>query len=192
MIVGITGGIGSGKSYICRRLAQQGFAVYVCDDEAKRLMQEDEEIRRQLISLIGPEAYTAEGLNRSKVAEYLFANSANARNINNIVHPAVRADMRRWASRQGDAICFVESAILIEAGFDKDTDFVVMIYADQPTRLSRAMQRDKASESSIRERMNQQLDPELVRQRADYVLDNSNGTDTEYEISRMIGILRNK
>lgn len=94
--LGITGGIGSGKSYVARMLSQKGFAVYDTDSEAKRLMISDTDIRRELIELLGPEVYSGEKLNKPLLANYLFATEDNAARMNSIVHPCVKRDFLRW------------------------------------------------------------------------------------------------
>ena len=113
--IGITGGIGSGKSYVCHLLQQRGIPVYHCDDEAKRLMQDSPVIRRQLTQLIGEQAYINNMLNKPAIAAFLFANAGHAARINAIVHPVVRQDFLRWAERQQTDIVAQESAILFEA-----------------------------------------------------------------------------
>jgi len=187
MKIGITGGIGSGKTYICQQLKAAGFPVYDCDTEAKRLMQESPEIRAQLTQLIGPEAYTPQGeLGKAAIASYLFDSQANAEKVNRIVHPVVRRDFQAWCQLQTAAHCFMESAILFESGFDTTVDRSVLVYADTPTRLQRAMQRDQATEQQIEARMAQQISTEAAKQRADYVLDNSQHANTATEIARML------
>ncbi len=189
MIVGITGGIGSGKTYICHRLQDMGYPTYLCDDEAKRLMLGDPTIRQQLQQLIGAEAYTPQGLNKPLIASYLFQNKAHAESINAIVHPVVRRDIRRWYSQQTSTLCFVESAILFEAQFDTEMDFTVLVHADEATRLSRAMLRDHADEQAIRSRMAQQT-ASLALHRADYLLNNGPQADPTPEIKKMIQYLK--
>ena len=187
MKIGITGGIGSGKSFFARRLQAEGYHVYNCDDEAKRLMQHDADIRRRLTDLIGPETYLADGrLNKAAVAEYLFANPQNAANVNAIVHPAVKADFLRWADRQQGKPCFMESAILYEANFQTTVDKIILVWADEPTRLRRATERDQTTAESVRERMAQQLPAEQLQACADYVVDNSATADTQAETARLL------
>ena len=189
MKVGITGGIGSGKTYVCRLLQQRGYPVYLCDEHAKRLMQEDMGIRTQLKRLIGDGAYTSEGLNKPVIAQYLFQDKDNAQRINSIVHPVVMRDMNEWYGRQGSALCFIESAILFEAGLADKVDKTVVVYADEGTRLSRAMQRDGATAESIRKRMAQQMPQTMLADRADYVLRNNDSDDVEEDIQDMIEAL---
>lgn len=190
MKIGITGGIGSGKSYVCKKLIDKGYPVYSCDDEAKRLMQESDEIRKQLTELIGDEAYKGGKLNRTAIAQYLFQNKNNAERINHIVHPAVRTDMEEWYKCQRPTLCFVESAILFEAGFDSAVDATVMVFADDGVRLQRAMKRDNTDSENVQRRMVQQLPQQEVCQRADYTLHNNPTDDIDEEINKMINYLK--
>lgn len=190
MKIGITGGIGSGKSYVCKKLIDKGYPVYSCDDEAKRLMQESDEIRKQLTELIGDEAYKGGKLNRTAIAQYLFKNKNNAERINHIVHPAVRTDMEEWYKCQRPTLCFVESAILFEAGFDSAVDATVMVFADDGVRLQRAMKRDNTDSENVQRRMVQQLPQQEVCQRADYTLHNNPTDDIDEEINKMINYLK--
>jgi len=187
MKIGITGGIGSGKTFVANRLKAEGYPVYNCDDEAKRLMVQRQEIRSQLSSLLGSEAYRPDGqLNKRVVSAYLFGHPSHAARINAIVHPAVKADFEQWASRQTAAHCFMESAILYEARFESTVQKVILVCADEQTRLQRAMQRDQATEQQIRARMAQQLPPGQLMARADYTVNNSATADTDAEFHRLL------
>ena len=192
MIIGITGGIGSGKSFVCRRLQQMGYPVYVCDEAAKTLMQTDPTLRRQLTELLGPDAYTGGTLNKEVVACYLFRSKENASHINSIVHPAVFRDMQSWYARQSAALCFVESAILFESRFHTAMDATVLVYADEAVRLQRAVERDHTDAAKIRSRMSQQQSAADTRQMVDYVLTNNPDSDIRSEINRLIEYLNNK
>ena len=118
--LGITGGIGSGKSYVSTLLQQQfGIPVYDCDAEAKRLTATNEEIRQKLIALVGPEVFEGGELNKPLLAEYLFADVENASHVNAIIHPVVLEDFVKWSSAKGDQeLVGLESAILYESGFN--------------------------------------------------------------------------
>ena len=136
-IVGITGGIGSGKSTIAQELVKRGFTVYDCDREAKRIIAENKDVQQAIIALLGNTAY---------VAQRVFAEPCLRQQLNNIVHPAVKADI---CQRKPD---FIESAILYEAGLDKLCDHVVVIDAPEDIRLARAIERDfhgEATEENI-------------------------------------------
>ena len=149
-IVGITGGIGSGKSTIAQELVKRGFTVYDCDREAKRIIAENKDVQQAIIALLGPEAFNiSQGqrqYNTTYVAQRVFAEPCLRQQLNNIVHPAVKADI---CQRKPD---FIESAILYEAGLDKLCDHVVVIDAPEDIRLARAIERDfhgEATEENI-------------------------------------------
>ena len=192
MLVGITGGIGSGKSFVCHKLEAIGYPVYQCDDAAKQLMQTDPDLRRQLIDLIGTEAYTPNGLNKPVIAGFLFHSKENARLVDNIVHPAVFRDMQSWYSRQQSSVCFVESAILFEAGFHTAMDATVFVYADEEVRIQRAIERDHSDAAHIRSRMAQQQSADTTRSLADYTLTNNPTSDIDTELRILIEYLNNK
>lgn len=173
--IGITGGIGSGKSYVSRLLAEHyGIPVYNTDSEAKRLMLSDEGIRRRLTALLGKEVYKSDGtLNKPLLANYLFADSCHAGQINAIVHPQVKADFLKWADLQtGCEIVALESAILFESGFDNIVDKVVMVYAPVELRIRRVMLRDSTTEEKIRQRIVAQMDDKAKQDRSDFIIFN--------------------
>lgn len=192
MLVGITGGIGSGKSFVCHKLESIGYPVYKCDDAAKQLMQTDSDLRRQLIALIGTDAYTSTGLNKPVIADFLFRSKENARLVDDIVHPAVFRDMQSWYSRQQSSVCFVESAILFEAGFHTAMDATVFVFADEAVRIQRAVERDKTDAEHIRSRMAQQQSADTTRSLADYTLNNDPTSDIDSELKQLIEYLNNK
>lgn len=179
--IGITGGIGSGKSYISNLLRQKlDIPVYDCDAEAKRLTATDAEIRGKLIQLVGPEVFDGQELVRKRLADYLFADPEHASKVNAIIHPAVLEDFKRWADRQQKPVVALESAILFESGFNEYVDYVLFVDAPEEIRLKRAMQRDTAPEEKIRARMQMQH-PELHRKQADVIIDNSHADDTNLQ-----------
>lgn len=183
--IGITGGIGSGKSYLCKLLKEKGIPVYNCDDEAKRLMTESATIRQQLCQLIGDEAYVNGLLNKPVIAAFLFANAENATAINKIVHPIVKQDFAEWALSQDCLIVAQECALLFESGFSATVDVVVEVYAPEHLRLQRAMIRDKVSAQQIKARMAQQMDEEEKRRRADFCILND-GSNLEPQLEHLL------
>ncbi len=172
-VVGITGGIGSGKTYVARLLASNyRIPIYDSDSEARRLMLEPQ-LRSQIEALVGPEAYGADGsLNKSAIADFLFADAGHAAAINGIVHPAVKADFRQWALAQATSVVCIESAILVEAGFLDAVDRVVVVEAPRTLRISRAMQRDGASRRQVLARISRQAPDAVRRAHADLVVHN--------------------
>lgn len=177
--LGITGGIGSGKSYICRILQERfGVPVYDCDKQARLLTLTQPEIQAQLETLIGGVCHEDGTIDKAVLARYLFASEENARRVNAIIHPAVRADLRNWYARQTVPVVAMESAILYESGFETEVDKVLFVDAPFELRLQRAMERDKASREDILQRMNRQQS-ESQRLRADFRLTNDGNSNLE-------------
>lgn len=159
--IGITGGIGSGKSVVSKLLQLMGVPVYIADVESKRLTETDPDIRAALISLLGDEVYQDGKLNRPLLASYIFGNKDNLTMVNGIIHPRIKDDFRRWAqSHSSCPIVGIEAAILIEAGFTEDVDQVVLVYAPQEIRLRRAVSRDACAAEQIQQRMRNQMPDE--------------------------------
>ena len=167
MIIGITGGIGSGKSTIVTEIARRGYAVYDCDREAKRIIAEDAAVRKAIIDLLGDEAFltshndnglTSRIYNTAYVAQRVFDDPALLERLNAIVHPAVRADIL-----QRSGLLFVESAILFEAGLDELCEGIVIVDAPEEVRIARVIARDYNGEASpeninkVRARMRSQF-----------------------------------
>lgn len=189
--IAITGGIGSGKSYVSVLLQAAGIPVYNTDNEAKRLMLSDEGIRQDLIALLGEGVYTDGTLNKPMLASYLFAGSENASRINAIVHPRVKADFRRWMEEQeGQEIVGLECAILFEAGFADTVDAVVTVYAPESLRVERAMKRDGATEAQIRARIAAQMDDEEKCRLSDYIIYNDGSISLENQLSALVAQLK--
>lgn len=171
--IAITGGIGSGKSYVSHLLEDMNIPVYNADNEAKRLTVSDEGIRSGLVALLGEEVYKDGALNKPLLASYLFSDPAHAAQINAIIHPRVREDFAVWAERlQGCEMAGMESAILYEASFEDTVDAVVMVYAPVDLRVQRAMYRDGASEEQVRARIAAQMDDDEKCRRADFTVVN--------------------
>ena len=187
----ITGGIGSGKTFVSNLLKERGIPVYHTDDEAKRLMLSDEGIRQDLVALLGEEVYRDGVLNKPMLASYLFADARNAARINAIVHPRVRADFQRWLAEHQDVeVAGMECAILYEAGFQDAVDFVLMVYAPEALRIERAMKRDRATEKQIRDRIAAQMDDEEKRLRADFVVYTDGSIPLEEQLSELMKQLK--
>lgn len=190
--IGITGGIGSGKTYICQLLKQRGIPVYNCDEEAKRLMTDSPFIRRELCGILGDKAYLNNTLNKNLIAQYIFTDNNHAAHINAIVHPVVRQDFLRWAALQDSPIVAQECALLFESGFQDTVDATIDVFAPLSLRIQRATQRDHATTEQILARMAQQMDEEEKQQRADYCILNDGTTDLEEQIDHILNQLNNK
>lgn len=188
--LGVTGGIGSGKSYVLRLLAERGIPVYDSDSEAKRLMLVDAGIREGLTGLLGNDVYLPDGeLNKPLISAYLFASVQNAERINAIVHPRVKAGFNRWASEQKAPIVALESAILFESGFEDVVDFVVTVCAPIEVRMHRVQERDGATEAQVRKRMAAQMDDEEKCKRSDFVILNDGNKPLDIQIDDLLQIL---
>lgn len=188
--IGITGGIGSGKSVVSHLLEVMGIPVYISDVESKRLTVEDAFIRRELTALLGEDIYIGRELNKPLLASYIFGNQEHIRTVNGIIHPRVRDDFRQWIGKHAACpIVGMESAILIEAGFAGEVDAVVMVYAPLELRITRAMQRDLAPRELVERRVRSQMSDEEKRSRADFVIVNDGETPLIPQVLRLISSL---
>ena len=191
--VAITGGIGSGKSYISAMLEERGIPVYNADTESKRLTLSNAEIRNKLIALLGEEIYANGELNKPMLASYLFASTENAVRINGIIHPVVKEDFKRWLTNHTEKeITALESAILYEAGFEDSVDTVLVVFAPRELRLERAMKRDKATREQIEARMDAQIGEEEKCRRADFVVYNDGSLPLDGQLTSFINQLKKK
>ena len=170
--IGITGGIGSGKSTVCALFAEQGVAVYDSDFEAKRLMNESEAMRQALIAAFGQECYGEQGLNRAYLASQVFGNEEALQRLNAIVHPAVREDFRMWAERQQGTYVILESAILFESGFDTEVDATLAVMAPLEERVRRTMARDGVEREQVLSRISHQMSDDELHARANRTIVN--------------------
>ena len=175
--LGVTGGIGSGKSTVCRILEALGARVFYADAEAKRLMQDDPGARAEIVAAFGPASYDAEGrLDRAYLAARVFGDAEQVARINAIVHPRVRRALqaaREQAAQEGAPLLVYEAALIFETGGDRHVDAVAVVDAPVEERIRRVAARDGVTAKQVRARMAHQLPPEVLRQRADYVIDNS-------------------
>lgn len=181
--IAITGGIGSGKSYVCRSLERQGICVYDCDAAAKRLMRTSQTIRRRLIQLIGPHAYEGDVLNKAAIAAFLMRSEEHTRQVNAIVHPAVGRDFLRSGMK------WMECAILFESGFERYVDRVVCVTAPVDVRVQRVMSRDGITEVKAREWMAKQLPQQEVLARSDFEIVNDGCHDIDEQVCHLLAEL---
>jgi len=182
--VGVTGGIGSGKSTVCRLFAERGAPVYDSDREAKRLMAEDAELRAALVAAFGAETFRDGVLNRRYLADAVFGDRERLGQLEALVHPCVRRDFDRWAAAHAaEPYVVLECAILYESGMDASVDRVVAVVAPEELRLARAGARDGAPAEEIRRRMAVQLSDDVLRARADYTIVNIDRTDLAADVA---------
>lgn len=176
MKIGITGGIGSGKSYVCRLLERRGIEVYDCDAAAKRLIRSSSRLRRQLQELIG-------SLQKADISRFLLASEDNQRAVNAIVHPAVFDDFEQSGMQ------WMESAILYESGADKLVDRVVVVTAPEEVRIERIMKRDGITREKALQWIARQWPQELVRERADVEIVNDGKAELAPQIDELLKAL---
>lgn len=184
--LGITGGIGSGKSIVSAYLQHAGIPVYNCDNEAKRLMVEDINLVEAIRSLLGAEAYVDGVLNRTFIAQCIFGNSGLLKQMNSIVHPAVIADFKRWSLSQHLPVVAMETAILFESGFDRIVDSIINVSADEETRIQRAIQRDGAPRSVVENRIKNQMDDKQRVSLSHFVIDNNDNVALTPQIESIL------
>jgi len=174
--VGITGGIGSGKSTVCQIFQGLGVPIYYADIRAKWLMQHDEDLKEGITGIFGPAAYTSEGqYDRPWVAQIAFSQPEKLAALNALVHPAVERDSRAWQEEQalhGAAYTIKEAALMVESGSHLQLDVLLVVTAPEALRIARVMERDGLSAAQVQARMDSQL-PEADKVRlADYVINN--------------------
>ena len=177
LLVGVTGGIGSGKTLACRAFERAGVPVLYADDIAKRLSATNLSVRRELTQLLGRRAYRRDGtLDRVYVASQIFSRAPLQKRVNAIIHPRVRREIRRRAARlarAGHRLVIVEAALIFESGTDQVLDYVIVVDAPRAERIRRVVRRDKVSRAHAERRMRAQWDTRTKRRLADVVIDNS-------------------
>ena len=183
MLTAITGGIGSGKSYVCRILESRGISVYDCDAAAKRLMRTSEKLQQELRQLVGQDVFTSDGqLQKSVLSDFLLASEANKLALNDVIHPAVAEDFL------SSGMTWLESAILFESGFDRRIRFdrVVCVSAPRDVRIQRIMRRDNISAAKAAEWIDTQMAQEEVERRSHFVIVNDGKSDIEQQVDNML------
>ena len=191
--IGITGGIGSGKSVVATLLRLYGIPVYIADEESKRLTNSSPVIRRALVDLVGEAAYDADGkLDKLRLANFIFGQPEHLARVNAIIHPEVNRDFLDWSERQEKAFCAIESAILFESGFDRIVDVKLMVLAPLEIRLERAIARDHASREALERRIKSQMADEEKASRSDYVIHNDDRQALIPQVENFIGWLKNR
>lgn len=184
--VGVTGGIGSGKSTVCKVLEAMNFPVYYSDHEAKSLVNNNQDLKHQLISLLGKEIYESGQLNRPKLAELIFNDFKLKEKVNGIIHPAVREHFKAWILKQKSDIIFNEAAILFETGAYQSYDKMILVTAPEAVRINRVQQRDGSAETDIKSRMQNQWSDDQKIPLADYVITND---DKEAVLPQILHII---
>lgn len=181
-IVALTGGIGSGKSFVAERLSKRAIQVYDCDAAAKRLMRSSASLRQQLTSLVGPELYRDGKLQKRLLAQYILKSEQNKQQVNNVVHPAVAEDF------MASGLEWFESAILFESLFYKrvEIDFVVCVVAPESVRLQRICRRDNISAEQARSWISAQWSQDDMEAASDFTIVNDGVADVDQQIETII------
>lgn len=182
--IALTGGIGSGKSYVCSLLKKRGIAVYDCDDAAKRIMRTSNEVITALKHLVGDEVYTTDGiLNKARMAEFILQSDDNASAVNAIVHPAVGNDF------MSSGMQWMECAILFESGFDRYADIIICVTAPEEVRVERIMKRDGITREKALQWIHCQMSQHEVLCRSTYEIVNDGTADIERQIEDILNKL---
>ncbi len=175
-LIGITGGIGAGKSIICSIIHATGYPVFYSDKAAKEILNSNEDVKTKIREIFGVEAYKNEELNLPFIAQKIFTDQNLLTAINNVVHPAVRQSFTNWAEKQTTTLVFNEAAILFETGAYKLYDATVLVTAPEAIRIERVMKRDHISAEAVHKRINKQWPDAEKENLADHVLINDNST----------------
>lgn len=170
--IGLTGGIGSGKSTVARIFEVLGIPVYDADSVSKKLMIENNELKNQIINFFGKEAYTDGELNRRYLAEQVFSDIQKMALLNSLVHPATIKDAEQWMKKQQAPYLIKEAALIFESGSQKQLDYVIGVKSPLELRLQRTIQRDNVSTEQVKARMEMQMDEAIKMRLCDYVIIN--------------------
>ena len=177
LLVGLTGGIGSGKTLVCSIFEKLKVPVYHADEAARRLMNSDAGLMEGIREMFGDQAYGRDGLNRAYLAGLVFGDEERLSGLNRLVHPAVRDDFKRWAGQQRDAAYVIEeAAILFESGASQEMDLTILVHAPEEVRIRRVMERDGVSRVEVLKRIRHQMREEKLMKMADHRLLNDGTT----------------
>ncbi len=177
-IIGLTGGIGSGKTSVARILEEKGFPVYYSDDEAKNIVNKDSVLKEKIIELLGKETYSDGIYNRKYIAEKVFNDSELLEQLNHLIHPAVRIDFEKWVNTQKSEFVFKETAILFELKLNQQCYKSVLITADDNLRIKRTMDRDGKTYREVEAVIQKQMPEKEKCKLADYIIYNNSDQET--------------
>jgi dephospho-CoA kinase len=191
-IIGLTGGIGSGKTTVANYFKSYGIPVYIADDEARKIMQ-SADILEAIKNLFGADVFENETLNREKLAKIVFNNPESLEKLNGIVHPAVKKHFEQWLLQNLQAPYVIyEAAILFESGRYKDCDIIITVTAPIESRIQRVIKRDNTTRELVLKRINAQWTDEKRISKSDFVIENIAIEPTKLEIDRILKILKIK
>lgn len=192
MIIGLTGGIGSGKTMIANYFESKGIPVYIADLEAKKIM-DSQLIIGKVIDAFGMDIIENEKINRSKLSALVFNNPENLAKLNAIVHPEVKIHFLNWLKEHQDfPIVIKEAAILFESGSYKDCDKIILVTAPKETRIQRVMKRDNVTKEAVEARMANQWEDEKKIALSDFIIQNTNAEEAKNAADKIISTLRNQ
>ena len=184
-IVGLTGGIGSGKTTVANYFKALNVPVYIADNEAKALMNRSKVIKRKLIKLFGDEAYVDNTLNKPFIASQIFSNQDLLKKMNAIVHPKVAKHFSNWVKKQNVPYVISEVAIIFENGSQGKYDYIITVVAPEQTRLNRVIKRDNSSEAKVKAIMNNQWTDQQKTEQSDFVINNTDLKDTKLQVENI-------
>lgn len=190
-VVGVTGGIGSGKSIICSVIEKIGFPVFYSDKEAKEILVSDQEVINRLSSLIGEGLYKDGVFHKEILANKIFKEPSIKEKVNSIIHPKVRERFSNWTDTQNSSLVFNEAAILFETGMYRNYDATVLVTAPESTRINRAMKRDRTSKEAVEDRIKNQWSDEQKKKLADYIIINDDKTPVIPQLEKILLSLDN-
>jgi dephospho-CoA kinase len=185
-ILGVTGGIGSGKTTVCKLFESKGIPVYNSDERAKYILAHHPDVKQQLLKLFGEKIFTDHLPDRKKIAAIVFSDKEKLKLLNAIIHPKVREDFEQWKKQQTSKIIIKEAAILIESGAYKQVDKILVVTAPLEQRIQRVMQRDGVLRQEILNRLSNQLDEKSRLKYAHYSIDNSEGKNLELQVDEVL------
>ncbi len=171
--IGLTGGIGSGKTTVAHIFEVLGIPVYYADDAAKKLMNVDEQLKQKIIEAFGNESYLNGNINRVYLAEQVFSDKEKTKQMNSIVHPVTIADAKLWMMQQTTAYAIKEAALIFEAKAEKNLDLIIGVHSPLPLRIKRVMDRDVITEEAVLARMQKQMDEKEKMKRCDFIIENN-------------------
>ena len=184
--VGITGGIGSGKSTVCSIFEMLGVPVYYADDRAKKIMTANKQVKKAIIDVFSKQAYFSNGrINRKFISEIIFQQPEKRNLLNAIVHPAVLEDGRQWNLAQNSAITLKEAALLIQSGSYKEMDYVILVECPLDVRIPRVMKRNKLSKQEVLNRIQSQMSDEEMRKFADFRIHNDGQVSLIHQVMKI-------
>lgn len=181
-IVGLTGGIGSGKTTVAKMFQDLGVPLYIADERAKIVMNTSKDLKKELIALFGQEAYKDNQINRPFLASKIFSNPDFLKKMNAIVHPKVGEDFTRWIEKQTAPYVLKEAAIIFENDLASHYDFIITVVADLDKRIARVMQRDSTTEDKVMAIVNNQLTDEEKAKQSDFVITNHDLDQTREQV----------